>query len=62
MRSNDRASHGPQGHGFMAATNMKEQGKVMVPEAREIVTFPSSSGFLYQHFLFLEGEGGRNQS
>jgi hypothetical protein len=46
----------------MAVTSMKAEGKVIVPDAREIVTRPSSSGFLYQHLLFLEGEGGRNQS
>jgi hypothetical protein len=31
----------------MAATSMKAEGKVIVPEAREMVTFPSSSGLLY---------------
>jgi hypothetical protein len=42
----------------MAATNMKEQGKVMVPEAREIVTLPSSSGLhYYQLYITPYSEG-----
>ncbi len=35
----------PHGQGFMAAISMNSLGKVRLPAAREIVTFPSSSGW-----------------
>jgi hypothetical protein len=34
----------PSGVGFMVATSMNCEGKVMVPAAREMATRPSSSG------------------
>jgi hypothetical protein len=34
----------PHGQGFIAATSMNSDGKVTLPAAREIVTFPSSNG------------------
>jgi hypothetical protein len=46
-RGDDLDSPGifPSGVGFIAATSMNCDGKVMVPAAREIVTRPSSSGW-----------------
>ena len=39
----------------MAAANMKRHGNVMVPEAREMTTWPDSSGcrFVNNHLLQL---------
>jgi hypothetical protein len=34
----------------MAATSMKEQGNVIVPDALEMTTLESSSGLLYHYF------------
>src|SRR3989344_2557654 len=52
----------PQGQGFMAATNIKLDGKIAEPLAREIETMLSSSGWRSDSITLLSNSGNSSRN